>query len=208
MKKTSSTGGLKDRFLSFIMMLLGNHLNYYTSYFGESKYSLIPLIFNYFSPKVSIPKEDEKIIRELSRKGTVIFAQKNRSSLDFLFFNHKYKIEGLPYPIFGNFINMIWWQPIKSVARIFLSKLYCFIDGSASPNPYRTDYVRRMSEEGLSSILFLRHPTGLLKRFALKEKDDPIVVMLDVKGMSIHVLDKNKIDEVLEEQAAGADQPY
>jgi hypothetical protein len=38
-----------------------------------------------------------------------------------------------------------------------------------------------------------------------KEKDDPIVVMLDVKGMSIHVLDKNKIDEVLEEQVINAD---
>ncbi len=163
------------------MMLLGNHLNYYASYLGELKYSIIPLIFNYFSPKVSIPKEDEKIIRELSRKGTVIYAQKNRSSLDFLFFNHKYKVEGLPYPIFGNYINMIWWQPIKSVFRIFLSKLYCLIDGTASPNPYRTDYVRRMSEEGLSSILFLRHPTGLLKRFALKEKDDPMVYLLSAQ---------------------------
>jgi hypothetical protein len=38
-----------------------------------------------------------------------------------------------------------------------------------------------------------------------KEKDDPIVVMLDINGMSIHVLDKNKIDEVLEEQVASAD---
>jgi vesicle coat complex subunit len=38
-----------------------------------------------------------------------------------------------------------------------------------------------------------------------KEKDDPIVVMLDINGMSIHVLDKNKIDEVLEEQVTSAD---
>ena len=38
-----------------------------------------------------------------------------------------------------------------------------------------------------------------------KEKDDPIVVMLDITGMSIHVLDKNKIDEVLEEQVTNAD---
>jgi len=38
-----------------------------------------------------------------------------------------------------------------------------------------------------------------------KEKDDPIVVMLDVQGMSIHVLNKNKIDEVLDEQVKSAD---
>jgi hypothetical protein len=31
------------------------------------------------------------------------------------------------------------------------------------------------------------------------------VVMLDITGMSIHVLDKNKIDEVLEEQVTNAD---
>lgn len=34
---------------------------------------------------------------------------------------------------------------------------------------------------------------------------DPVVVMLDVNGMSIHVLDKNKIDEVLEEAVTNAD---
>lgn len=34
---------------------------------------------------------------------------------------------------------------------------------------------------------------------------DPVVVMLDVHGMSIHVLDKNKIDEVLEEAVTNAD---
>jgi glycerol-3-phosphate O-acyltransferase len=169
---------IREKILTLIMMFLGNHLNYYTSYLGEPKNTLVSLVFNYFAPRVSIPKEDKKTIRELSRKGTVIYAQKNRSSLDFLFFQHRYYIEGLPYPVFGNFINMIWWQSITSAARILLSKLYCFIEGIESPNPYRTDYVRRMSQEGHSSILFLRHPTGLLKRFALKETDDPVVYLL------------------------------
>jgi glycerol-3-phosphate O-acyltransferase len=171
-------GGIREKILTLIMMLLGNHLNYYSSYLGEPKNTLVSLLFNYFVPRVSIPKEDKKTIRELSKKGTVIYAQKNRSSLDFLFFQHRYYIEGLPYPVFGNFINMIWWQPVSSVARILLSKLYCLIEGIESPNPYRTDYVRRMSQEGHSSILFLRHPTGLLKRFALKETDDPVVYLL------------------------------
>ncbi len=171
-------GGIREKILTLIMMLLGNHLNYYSSYLGEPKNTLVSLVFNYFVPRVSIPKEDKKTIRELSKKGTVIYAQKNRSSLDFLFFQHRYYIEGLPYPVFGNFINMIWWQPVSSVARILLSKLYCLIEGIESPNPYRTDYVRRMSQEGHSSILFLRHPTGLLKRFALKETDDPVVYLL------------------------------
>ncbi|MBN2223964.1 MAG: 1-acyl-sn-glycerol-3-phosphate acyltransferase [Deltaproteobacteria bacterium] len=170
--------GIKEKILTLIMMFLGNHLNYYTSYLGEPKNTLVSLVFNYFAPRVSIPKEDKKTIRELSKKGTIIYAQKNRSSLDFLFFQHRYYIEGLPYPVFGNFINMIWWQSITSAARILLSKLYCFIEGIESPNPYHTDYVRRMSQEGHSSILFLRHPTGLLKRFALKETDDPVVYLL------------------------------
>ncbi len=170
--------GIREKILTLIMMLLGNHLNYYTSYLGEPKNTLISLVFNYFAPRVSIPKEDKKTIRELSKKGTIIYAQKNRSSLDFLFFQHRYYLEGLPYPIFGNFINMIWWQSVTSVARILLSKLYCLIEGVESPNPYHTDYVRRMSQEGHSSILFLRHPTGLLKRFAIKETDDPVVYLL------------------------------
>jgi len=171
-------GRIREKILTLIMMLLGNHLNYYSSYLGEPKNTLVSLIFSYFAPRVSIPKEDKKTIRELSRKGTIIYAQKNRSSLDFLFFQHRYHIEGLPYPVFGNFINMIWWQPVTSVVRILLSKLYCLIEGIESPNPYRTQYVRRMSQEGHSSILFLRHPTGLLTRFALKETDDPVVYLL------------------------------
>ncbi len=178
MDENQKKSGIREKILTLIMMLLGNHLNYYTSYLGEPKNTLISLIFSYFVPRVSIPKEDKKTIRELARKGTVIYAQKNRSSLDFLFFQHRYYIEGLPYPVFGNFINMIWWQPLKSVARILLSRLYCFIEGIESPNPYRTDYVRRMSQDGHSSILFLRNPTGLLKRFAIKETDDPVVYLL------------------------------
>jgi glycerol-3-phosphate O-acyltransferase len=178
MDKNQKKSGIREKLLTLIMMLLGNHVNYYTSYLGEPKNTLISLIFSYFVPRVSIPKEDKKLIRELAKKGTIIYAQKNRSSLDFLFFQHRYYIEGLPYPIFGNFINMIWWQPLTSVARILLSKLYCFIEGVESPNPYRTDYVRRMSQDGHSSILFLRNPTGLLKRFAIKETDDPVVYLL------------------------------
>ena len=38
-----------------------------------------------------------------------------------------------------------------------------------------------------------------------KESKDPVVVMLDVHGMAIHVLDKNKIDEVLENTVKNAD---
>ena len=40
-----------------------------------------------------------------------------------------------------------------------------------------------------------------------KESDskDPVVVMLDIHGMSIHVLDKNKIDEVLDDAVTNAD---
>ncbi len=178
MEKKEKKEGLRERFKSFLMMLLGNHLNYYTSYFGERGSYLVSLIYKYFTDRVSIPDEDLKTIRELSKKGTIIYAQKNRSSLDFLFFHHRYKSEGLPYPIFGNFINMIWFQPLKSVFRILLSKFYCLIEGIESPNPYRTDFVRRMSEEGKSSILFLRHPTGLLKRFAIKEVEDPVVYLL------------------------------
>lgn len=40
------------------------------------------------------------------------------------------------------------------------------------------------------------------------ENSDPIVVMLDVNGMSIHVLNKDKIDEVLEEQANSANKLF
>lgn len=173
--------GIKNRILSFLMLLMGRHLNWYVSFLGDYKSSLTPLIFNFFTPKVSIPTEDIKTIRELSRQGTIIYAGKNRSSLDFLFFHHRYKIEGLPYPIFGNFINMIWWQPLKSVFRIIVSHIYCFIAKIPPPNPYQTDYVRRMSEEGHSSILFLRRPSGLLKRFALTERDDPMVYLLDAQ---------------------------
>ncbi|MBN1573858.1 MAG: 1-acyl-sn-glycerol-3-phosphate acyltransferase [Deltaproteobacteria bacterium] len=178
MKEKIKKESIREKFNSFMMMLLGNRLNYYTSYFGESSSYLISLIFKCFANKVSILDEDLKTIRELSNKGTIIYAQKNRSSLDFLFFHHRYKSEGLPYPIFGNFINMIWFQPLKSVFRILLSKFYAFIERQEQPNPYRTDYVRRMTEEGKSSILFLRNPTGLLKRFALKEVDDPVVYLL------------------------------
>jgi glycerol-3-phosphate O-acyltransferase len=178
MDKKESKEGIREKIRNFIMMLLGNHLNYYTSYFGESGSFLVSLIFRYFAEKVSISEEDQKTIRGLSNKGTIIYAQKNRSALDFLFFHHRYKTEGLPYPIFGNFINMIWFQPIKSMFRIILSKLYCLIERIDPPNPYRTDFVRRMTDEGHSSILFLRNPTGLLKRFALKEVDDPLVYLL------------------------------
>jgi len=181
MNNTQTRDGVKNRILSFLMLLMGKHLNWYVSFLGDYKSSLTPLIFNYFAPKVSIPKEDIKTIRELARQGTVIYAGKNRSSLDFLFFHHRYKMEGLPYPIFGNFINMIWWQPLQSVFRIIISRIYCIIARIPPPNPYQTDYVRRMSEEGNSSILFLRRPSGLLKRFALTERDDPMVYLLDAQ---------------------------
>ncbi|MBN1881585.1 MAG: 1-acyl-sn-glycerol-3-phosphate acyltransferase [Deltaproteobacteria bacterium] len=181
MNNNHTSNDVKNKILSFLMLLMGNHLNWYVSFLGDYKSSLTPLIFNFFAPKVSIPKEDVKTIRELSRQGTVIYAGKNRSSLDFLFFHHRYKMEGLPYPIFGNFINMIWWQPVKSVFRIIISYIYCTIANVPPPNPYQTDYVRRMSEEGHSSILFLRRPSGLLKRFALTERDDPMVYLLEAQ---------------------------
>ena len=71
-----------------------------------------------------------------------------------------------------------------------------------SINEIKTDMA--LAEELMNKDLttFFKKLLQVLEKES--ESGDPVVVMLDIHGMSIHVLDKNKIDEVLEEAVDAA----
>ncbi len=96
-------------------------------------------------------------IRDLSRRGTVVYVLRQRSWVDYLLVTYVLEREGVPAPSFANDMRALWMRPLSSIARgLWQSfsqlrprsrELWGFVD---------REHCRELVQSGHSALLFLR----------------------------------------------------
>jgi glycerol-3-phosphate O-acyltransferase len=96
-------------------------------------------------------------IRELSTSGTVVYAMRHRSFVDFFLINYVLRREGLPLPVFANGVSSTLLAPTKDLFARLMGKLYEFAGRSASEAPTaQYDYCARAAAAGKPVLIFMR----------------------------------------------------
>lgn len=107
-------------------------------------------------------------IREVAAQGDVVYVMKNRSLLDYLYFNWLYLKEGLPLPRFANEVNLWLWFPVWRGFRTWIAKGIWFLRHGFLPDPVDSGWVEQLIFSHKPVLLFLKRRrtfTDALRRY-------------------------------------------
>lgn len=115
--------------------------------YGNSTSPLLWLV-NRMLSRVTMADEHVQGLRELSEKGIVVHALKNKSQLNALILLNISRREGIALPVYCHGINMMLWQPFAVALRTFLSRMF--------NNPYTRRYLMEVTKARQTSVIYLR----------------------------------------------------
>ncbi|MFC1890025.1 1-acyl-sn-glycerol-3-phosphate acyltransferase [Thermodesulfobacteriota bacterium] len=124
-------------------------------------------IFRRFFSRIKVEADDVERLRALSEKGPLIYALKNVSLLQYLYFNYLFDREGLPLARFVNGVHTTVWQPWRLALTILAKRLFG-MEKSGDPDKAEKRFAE-LTREGESSLVFLRSSMGHLIRSKQRE---------------------------------------
>ncbi|MDO9528579.1 MAG: 1-acyl-sn-glycerol-3-phosphate acyltransferase [Syntrophales bacterium] len=142
----------------------------------QDRFSLFWL-FKRILNRVELAEEYVEELKNLSESGIVVHALKNRSQLNCLILRELSFRKGIQVPVYCHGINMIIWQPLSLVARVFLSHFFHFIFKGTILNPDKTEYLKRVTADKNSSIIYLRGSEFIGSKYV----KDPIVQLVSAQ---------------------------
>ncbi|MBW2147110.1 MAG: 1-acyl-sn-glycerol-3-phosphate acyltransferase [Deltaproteobacteria bacterium] len=203
-KTVSPFRRLKRATGNLFFLFLDGHRDHYACVLRSEAGPILRFIFHRLFKRIAIAEEELNKIRELSRKGVVVYALKHSNQLEFLFFHYRYAMEGLPHPTFGHRLSMLIWQPIGQLLRIALSRFEHFLDSHHWADPYTNRYVQQMIQNGEASVLVLIDK-GLMVR-VVKPKVDPILHLIEAQRnmmTPIYIIPQMVVYQRLRERSGG-----
>jgi glycerol-3-phosphate O-acyltransferase len=132
-------------------------------------------------------KED---LRQLQKKGTVVYAIKYRGKLDYLLYHYNFRRNRLPYPKIAFDLNVSMLLPVTFFVKVIVSWASYFMKHRSLPNPYESGFYKNAIKAGATSLIFLVDPKGFVRQFVYAEKDHLQFLLETQKGMdrSIYIV--------------------
>src|SRR4030043_996969 len=121
--------------------------------------------------KVNLDENMKKALREMQRKGTVVYAIKYRGPLDYLLYYYTFRRRRLPYPKIGFDLDISMILPLARLFKTFRSQIISILRYGKIPSPYRTGYYRRAIRRRTPALISLIDPKSFLRSFIHSEKD-------------------------------------
>ncbi|MFP3869492.1 MAG: 1-acyl-sn-glycerol-3-phosphate acyltransferase [Syntrophobacteria bacterium] len=142
--------------------------------------SLLTRLLERISSRASFLDTQKHLLSELEKQGTIVYAAKYRSRLDFLFLNARLGEAGLRPPRVAFDMRQLLWLPAWRSLRLLASFLRCYLKNGHFPNPYHTGFYRETLLRGDPTVLFLIGKIGYYRRFGLVEQD-PLHLFLEIQ---------------------------
>ena len=121
--------------------------------------------------KVSIDENMKEDLRQMNRKGTVVYAIKYRGQLDYLLYHYNFRKKRLPYPKIAFDLNISLFLPLTKFFKVFISQFSSLFRYGRLPSPYQSGFYKDAIQKGTASLIFLVDPKGFIRHFIHAEKD-------------------------------------
>ncbi|MBW2631719.1 MAG: 1-acyl-sn-glycerol-3-phosphate acyltransferase [Deltaproteobacteria bacterium] len=150
---------------------------YYSGLFYEEKKSPLFRLLNIALSRVKADEEELERLKNLSGKGVVVYALKNKSQLNCLILRNILDRGNIEIPSYCHGINMILWQPFPNAFKSIISRFF--------HNPFRNEYLKRTTKDKKSSVVYLRGSEFIGEMSA----KDPLGQLIDAqRDMDISIL--------------------
>jgi glycerol-3-phosphate O-acyltransferase len=130
--------------------------------------------------KTSVPEDQQRSLDELAKRGTIIYATKYRSQLDFVSLSLRLHQLGLPSPSFIFDLHPYLWQPRWYAFKILGYHLYHFIRKGTLPNAYDGGYYEEQIRNKACGLLSLLGEKGYYRRTVFVG-NDPLEHLLTIQ---------------------------
>ncbi len=130
--------------------------------------------------KTFMPEDQQKLLDDLGKKGTLVYAVKYRSQLDFVFLSLRLHQLGLPAPQFLFDLHPYAWQPRWYALKLCGAHLFHYLRNGSLPNPYEGKHYREKVMGGSSGLFFLVGKQGYYER-TVRVGNDPLEHLLDIQ---------------------------
>ncbi len=140
------------------------------------------LLYRLFK-KVNLDNNMTDSLKEMHRRGIVVYAVKYRGLLDSLLYHYTLRQRRLPYPKIMFDQNMSLVLPISRLFRIIIFYVSSFVRYGRIPGPYKTGFYKKMLKEKSVSLISLIDPAGFIREFVHSEKD-PLSFLIDIQRES------------------------
>jgi len=134
--------------------------------------------------KVELGDEYVEALKNLSAKGVVVYAIKNRSQLNGLILRELSVRKGIPRPVYCHEFNMTFWQPFPAAAKVILSGISHLIFKKSLRSASKRGYLKRVVGERKSAVIHL----GGSEFFESHATEDAITQLIDAqKGLDVPI---------------------
>ena len=142
---------------------------YYSGLLYEEKKSPLFRLLGRALARAKTDERDLERLKDLSAQGVVVHALKNQSQLNCLILRNVLTRGGAERPVYCHGINMLLWQPVRNALRAIISQLF--------HNPFKNEYLKRITKEGKVSVVYLRGSEFIGDRSA----KDPLGQLIDAQ---------------------------
>ncbi|MBW2309640.1 MAG: 1-acyl-sn-glycerol-3-phosphate acyltransferase [Deltaproteobacteria bacterium] len=120
---------------------------------------------------INLNEDAKDNLRQLQKKGTVVYAIKYRGQLDYLLYHYNFRRNRLPYPKIAFDLNVSMLLPITYFAKVIASRISYFMKHRSLPDPYESGFYKNALQEGTTSLIFLIDPKGFARQYVYAEKE-------------------------------------
>lgn len=133
--------------------------------------------------RVTVPEDQQLALEELSKRGTVVYAMKYPSQLDFVYVGMRLHQLGLPAPTFIFDMHPYFWQPRWFALKTILYHCGHLIRHGAFPDAYAGGHYAARIEEGASGVFFLVGKREYYRSTVLV-RNDPLEHLVELQKQS------------------------
>jgi glycerol-3-phosphate O-acyltransferase len=181
LKKTKlKTQNIRQKLRQFINYLLNSSHDHYSFLYPGNSGIFTKFIIETFLSKIKINPSNLKKIEDLQDKGIVIYANKHKSLLNFLFFHTFLRKNNFAYPEIGFDFKFRLLQPAKRYFQIILARIDFYLHHFKKQNPYSSGYITDQIGRNKSGFLFLIEKKAFYKRF-VKSSPDPLTLIIEMQ---------------------------
>ncbi len=137
------------------------------------------LLYRLFK-RVSLSESMKEDLKQMHRKGTVVYAIKYRGQLDYLLYHYNFRRKRLPYPTIAFDLNISMYLPLTHFVKVMISQLSFLLHHGRLPSPYHSGFYEKAIQQGTTSLIFLVDPKGFIRHFIHEEKDH-LQFLLDIQ---------------------------
>lgn len=129
--------------------------------------------------RVTVPEDQQMALEELARRGTLIYAMKYPSQLDFVYASMRLHQLGLVSPTFIFDMHPYFWQPRWFAVKTLAYHFGHLVRRGAFPDPYAGHYAEKV-KAGESGVFFLTGKRGYYRSTVLVGSD-PVEHLIDIQ---------------------------